>query len=65
VPLTRLAVEIVEGSLAAKFQDDQSPFVFWSSRNHGAAIERNSLSQALRRLVVSLPAIQGCPAHAT
>jgi integrase len=61
VPLTRLAVEIVEGALRSRFQDDQSPFVFWSRRNHGAAIERNSLSQALRRLVASLPAIQGCP----
>lgn len=56
VPLAQFAVEIVESALASRSPGDSSPAVFLSRRNGGAAIERNSLSQALQRLVTCLDA---------
>ena len=55
VPLSPLAGKIIGGCLDARASDDLSPAVFLSRRS-GAAIERNSFSQAMRRLVARLDA---------
>jgi len=55
VPLPGLAVEIVESAIAAKSEDDKSPWVFWSFRNRGEAIDSHSLSRAMIRLIAELP----------
>ncbi len=60
VPLSPLAGQIIEGCLDAR-APVLSPAVFLSRRS-GAAIERNSLSQAMRRLVTRLDA-QRLAAH--
>jgi hypothetical protein len=46
------------GRMSCHSPDDLSPAVFLSRRS-GAAIERNSLSQAMRRLVTRLDAQRG------
>lgn len=55
VPLPPLAVEIIEKAIAGKPEDDRSPWVFWSFRNRGEAIDRHSLSRALQRIIADLP----------
>lgn len=54
VPLPPLAAAIVEQALAARPQDEKSPWVFCSFRNPGAAIDRHSLSRALQRLIAEI-----------
>jgi integrase len=54
VPLSPMAADIVKVVIASKREYDKSPWVFWSYRNQGNALDRHSLSRALQRVLTNL-----------
>jgi integrase len=54
VPLSAMASDIVKAVIASKREHDNSPWVFWSYRNQGSALDRHSLSRALQRVLTIL-----------